>query len=95
MVIIRVYEFLFLETEQKVSSLYFRENSQDAAGGVIYCECGNVCEGENTLCATCMKSTDSKEYSGFLYLKKRSGNLKRYWYSLINKELYCKNLLLF
>lgn len=77
------------EPDQSTLSLYFRENSQDAAGSLIYCECGNVCESNKTLCSACSKANESKEYSGFLYLKKRSGDLKRYWYTLVNKELYC------
>lgn len=75
----------------KSPSLFLRDTSKDAAGGLIYCECGNPCEGGSTMCTVCMKSKETIEYSGYLYLKTKSTKLKRYWYILLNKELYCIN----
>lgn len=73
----------------KSPSLYLRDTSKESAGGLIYCECGNPCDGDNTQCTTCLKAKETSEYSGYLYLKTKSTKLKRYWYILLNKELYC------
>ena len=75
----------------KSPSLFLRDIGRDEAKGIIYCECGNPCEGENTLCESCSKSKESVEFSGYLYIKDQSNQLKRYWYILLNKELYCKS----
>jgi len=73
----------------KSPSLFLRGTGKNEMEGRIYCECGSPCEGENTLCESCLKSKESVEYSGYLYLKDKSNQLKRYWYILLNKELYC------
>lgn len=67
----------------------FLRDAVHQANSLNYCECGNVCEGDNTLCASCQKSKSSVEYSGYLYLKTKENKIKRYWYNLLNKELYC------
>ncbi len=73
----------------KSPSLFLRDASKDPTGGIIFCGCGNPCEGDNTLCPSCIKSRESIENSGYLYVKTKSTKLKRYWYLLLNKELYC------
>lgn len=73
----------------KSPSLFLRGTGKNETAGIVYCECGNPCEGENTLCESCLKSKETVEYSGYLYLKDKSAQLKRYWYILLNKELYC------
>ncbi len=73
----------------KSPSLFLRDTAKEAEGGMTYCECGNSCEPGNTMCAVCMKAKETSEYSGYLYLKTKSTKLKRYWYILLNKELYC------
>ena len=74
----------------KSPSLILLDSSgKDEVGTLVYCECGNFCEGESTLCSACMKNKESIENSGYLYLKAKSTKLKRYWYILLNKELYC------
>lgn len=74
----------------KSPSLFLRGTDRDEAkDNVIYCECGNPCEVENSLCETCLKSKESVEYSGYLSIKDKSNQLKQYWYILLNKELYC------
>ena len=75
----------------KSPSLFLRDTSnKDTVGGAIYCECGNPCDGDNTICTACSSSKTSIEHSGYLYLKAKSTKLKRYWYILLNRELYCK-----
>ena len=76
----------------KSPSLFLRDASKDSTGGVIYCGCGRPCEGDNTLCSECMRSKESVEHSGYLYVKTKSTKLKRYWYILLNKELYCNSI---
>jgi hypothetical protein len=73
----------------KSPSLFLRGTGKSETAGMIYCECGNPCEGDSTLCDSCLKSKESVEYSGYLYLKDKVNQLKRYWYILLNKELYC------
>ena len=75
----------------KSPSLFLRDSSaKDIVGSLLYCECGNSCDGESTVCSTCLKSKETIENTGYLYLKAKSTKLKRYWYILLNKELYCK-----
>ena len=75
----------------KSPSVFLRDAAQDE-NSVNYCECGSVCEGANTACLTCSQKIKTPvEYSGYLYIKKHETKLKRYWYSLNNKELYCMN----
>jgi len=73
----------------KSPSYFLREPSKQSSESVTYCACGNPCEGDSTLCPACMKNKEIIENSGFLYVKTKSTKLKRYWYHLINKELYC------
>lgn len=77
----------------KSPSLFLRSIANELSGEQIFCECGNVCEGSNTLCASCIKSKETIEHSGFLYIKSKEAKLKRYYYKLLNKELYCIFLL--
>jgi len=57
---------------------------------VMYCECGNACESENTLCKACMQKQQPIEYSGPLYIHLYS-SVKLCWIRLLNRELYCYN----
>jgi len=78
----------------KSPSLFLKGISKTEEQQVLYCECGSLCkEGEN-LCDTCLKRTESVEYSGYLYVKEKNNQLKRYWYTLLNKDLYCNNILI-
>jgi len=73
----------------KSPSLFLRGISRTEEKEVFYCECGNPCSGENNLCELCSKLKESKEYAGHLYVKEKNNQLKKYWYILLNKELYC------
>jgi hypothetical protein len=70
-------------------SLFLRSLSTELAGEQIYCECGNICEGTNTLCPNCLKAAETIEKSGVLSIKSKEGKIKKYFYKLLNKELYC------
>ena len=74
----------------KSPSLYLREPRKDSSKGVVYCECGNPCSDGTTQCVTCFQAQQPIEYTGYLYLKSKTKVLKKYWFSLLNKELYCK-----
>eukprot|EP00831_Metopus_contortus_P084918 TRINITY_DN9752_c0_g1_i1.p1 TRINITY_DN9752_c0_g1~~TRINITY_DN9752_c0_g1_i1.p1 ORF type:complete len:493 (+),score=73.14 TRINITY_DN9752_c0_g1_i1:162-1640(+) len=73
----------------KSPSLILRDASKTTEGSVFYCSCGNPIEGDNTLCSSCLKAKDAIELAGYLYLKTKSTKLKRYWFTMLNKELYC------
>ena len=72
----------------KSPSLFLRDTGKDEAKGIIYCECGNPCKEGNTLCENCLKSKESIEHCGYLYVQNESKQFQRYWYILLNKELY-------
>jgi hypothetical protein len=76
-------------------SLFLRDLSKEINGGQIYCECGNLCEGANNQCSSCLKGVENIELTGFLYMKTKETQFKRYWYKLLNKELLCISLLIF
>eukprot|EP00826_Nyctotherus_ovalis_P024655 TRINITY_DN1902_c0_g4_i1.p1 TRINITY_DN1902_c0_g4~~TRINITY_DN1902_c0_g4_i1.p1 ORF type:complete len:222 (-),score=70.79 TRINITY_DN1902_c0_g4_i1:205-870(-) len=75
----------------KSPSLFLRGINRGEEKDVFYCECGNPCSGENNLCENCAKLKESVEYAGYLYLKDKASQLKRYWFILLNKELYCNS----
>jgi hypothetical protein len=55
----------------------------------VYCGCGHENRTENTVCPECKKANAPKEKIGYLYIKESDGQLVRYWFHLLNKELYC------
>jgi hypothetical protein len=73
----------------KSPSLFLRGINRTEEKEIFFCECGNPCSEENNLCETCSKLKESVEYAGYLYVKEKGNQLKRYWYILLNKELYC------
>ena len=54
-----------------------------------FCECGTECTNEDKSCLECQLANGTKEMAGFLYIKKNDTQLERFWFQLINKELYC------
>ena len=57
---------------------------------VVYCECGKLLEKEKLKCPECSSGVKNPVHKGFLYLKKHDlDKIKKYWYYLLNKELYC------
>lgn len=70
-------------------SLFLRGIDRAEESKLVYCECGSVCTSGESVCEACVKGRESVEHSGYLYLKDKSSQLKRYWCILLNKELYC------
>ena len=54
----------------------------------LYCECGNICKNDQSLCKSCLEKQTTIEFSGYLSIFTKD-HLKRYWVRLLNKELYC------
>jgi len=50
------------------------------------CSCGKVVN--YAICKTCFCEKPIIDQSGYLFRKRKSGSLSRYWYRLINKDLY-------
>lgn len=75
----------FEDAEEVKSSLCSTEPAPLLA---LYCECGNLCEPDLTLCNACAQKQEPVEISGSLYMQSNR-TLKYAWIHLINKELYC------
>lgn len=57
-------------------------------GKVNYCVCGNFRRNDQDSCDTC-SGKNSLHLEGEIFKKqKKGGNLKRYWYVLMGKQLY-------
>ncbi len=54
----------------------------------LYCECGGLCEGDNSQCSKCLEKRKPVEFSGHLFAQVNSAT-KLCWFHLLNKELYC------
>jgi hypothetical protein len=58
---------------------------------VRYCECGKVIKDtEELLCLTCLAEKMNLHVEGYLYKKQQFTKLKKFWFALENKELYCE-----
>ncbi len=82
--------------EQRVvsPSVIFQDTARVASGAaLVYCNCGRLCEKDNTKCLVCLQNQKSIELSGYLYTKAKNGSMKRRWFVLVNKELYSELLL--
>ncbi len=80
----------FLEAEQKERPLMIEE-IKDSTEPVLLCKCGKLCLAPLNVCADCHANGQLHEAAGYLYLMRDARNLDRYWFQLVNKELYCKN----
>ncbi len=82
------------ETPAK-KSRFFQEAAQDwvideaKAESVTFCRCGKICGEALNVCADCIAAGKVHEAGGYLYVKRDLINLDRYWFQLVNKELYC------
>ncbi len=56
---------------------------------VVYCGCGRICKPDANLCEECVSLEAPNEASGYLYVEKDERNMDRYWFNLINTDLYC------
>ena len=68
------------------------ENNQYPVKALIntvnHCVCGNLCEGTNTSCSSCLGS-DIPHLEGEIWKKqKKVSTLKCYWFVLLGRELY-------
>jgi hypothetical protein len=70
-------------------SLFLRGKTTRVSKETVYCECGNICDETKMLCSECSRQKETVELSGYLYLKTKSNQMKRYWYTLLNRELHC------
>lgn len=68
-----------------------KELPLDEPNFAVYCQCGNLCNTNSTLCNDCLQKQEPIEYSSSLYIPDKNG-LKLIWVHLINKEIYCKLL---
>ncbi|MDR3547258.1 MAG: hypothetical protein P4M11_03090 [Candidatus Pacebacteria bacterium] len=66
------------------------EKGEEKQSSIVFCECGTRCEDSCTMCKACTQKHCPKEFSGFLYAREDHHHYERYWYKLLNKELYCK-----
>jgi len=55
---------------------------------IVFCGCGKECKKAFSMCEECMGSGKIQEAEGYLYLKRDKNNLDRYWFKLVNQELY-------
>ena len=55
------------------------------------CVCGLPVQADSDLCIKC-QGTNIIQIEGEILKKQKKGNkLKKYWYALLGKELYCKS----
>ncbi len=76
----------FQEAVQKTTEWVIEDCKGDS---VMFCKCGKICKEAFNLCEECIATGKLHEAGGYLYLKRDQNNLDRYWFQLINKELYC------
>jgi hypothetical protein len=76
----------FQEAVQKTTEWVIEDCTGDS---VMFCKCGKICKEAFNLCEECIATGKLHEAGGYLYLKRDQNNLDRYWFQLINKELYC------
>ena len=63
---------------------------EKGTGTLTFCSCGQLCEAGGVHCSKCKVKANMQEYSGYLYEKNKKsvGELNRFWYSLLGKDLY-------
>ena len=83
-------EFLIESNPWDKAGFKYSNKEEEGKETLIFCECGSICEqGARKCVGCCMKETNITA-KGFLYVKKKAVNrVKKYWYYLLNKELYC------
>ena len=79
----------YQEAEGDISPLTIEE-TKDSSEPVLLCKCGKLCVAPLNVCAECHANGQLHEAAGYLYLMRDARNLDRYWFQLVNKELYCK-----
>ena len=79
----------FQEAVQNTTEWVIEDSKSET---VLFCKCGKICKESFSLCDECISAGKLYEAGGYLYLKRDQNNLDRYWFQLINKELYCNTL---
>lgn len=76
----------FREANQKVTNWVIEDCKEEES--IMFCGCGKECKESFSMCEECLASGKIQEAEGYLYLKRDKNNLDRYWFKLINQELY-------
>ena len=69
------------------------EEARNLQGVVVYCSCGRICKAGVGLCEECHLAERPLGAAGYLYVEKDEKNVDRYWFELINTDLYCKHII--
>ena len=69
------------------------EEAKNLQSVVVYCSCGRISRRGLGVCDECWLLDKSQETSGYLYVEKDEKNVDRYWFSLVNTDLYCTNII--
>ena len=78
--------------EAAAASPGIEEEAKGMQSTVVYCKCGRICKQDMNFCEECTLLAHPLEASGYLYVEKDEKNMDRYWFNLINTDLYCKLL---
>jgi len=87
---VQTYKKLVIPEEKELFSPGIEEETKDLSEEFIYCACGRICKNLTTgICEICSKENCVQEISGYLYVEKDEKNVDRYWFNLVNTDLYC------
>ena len=78
----------FTEANTKSPKWIIEESKESES--IMFCGCGKLCKQSFNMCEDCIAEGNMYDIGGYLYLKRDQTNLDRYWFHLVNKELYCK-----
>lgn len=76
--------------ETEIGSPGIEEETKNLQPVIIYCSCGRISQKGLGMCDECYLLDKPQEISGYLYVEKDEKNVDRYWFSLVNTDLYCK-----
>jgi hypothetical protein len=76
----------FREANKKIANWIIEDCKEEES--IMFCGCGKECKEAFSMCEECMGSDKMQEAEGYLYLKRDKNNLDRYWFKLVNQELY-------
>jgi hypothetical protein len=75
--------------EPALESPGIEEETKNLQSVVVYCSCGRISRKGLGMCDECWLLDKPQEISGYLYVEKDEKNVDRYWFSLVNTDLYC------
>lgn len=79
--------------ESEIGSPGIEEEAKNLQPVIVYCSCGRISQKGLGMCDECHLLDKPQEISGYLYVEKDEKNVDRYWFSLINTDLYCKSVI--